>query len=335
MRENLGELLARESIIEVAKPMERAIIQGAFPRCEQLFQDPYKPLQFVHFSDVHSIRDHWDRIMMFINYYEKYLSFGIHTGDSVSSNIDGNTDLYRLGTPTNLPVLNCLGNHDKYRPSEDKPTKAFVRDKIFGPMENWDVTYMDCDASMTYYKDFPGSNIRLIVLDLYYDQEQQVEWLRDLLARSKEEGVHVITAMHQPTAELVDCPPTTFHTYMDWSELNVQVPKTVFEDTIGDFVADGGKYICNLCGHHHYDMFGYTERGVLNVAVEMATCWAPWDDTGRVFDTPTYDCFNVMSVDVNTGIFRIARIGNNVDYFLRQKHVLCFDYLNRKMVYTD
>ena len=144
-----------------------------------------------------------------------------------------------------------------------------------------------------------------------------------------------MTAMHQPTAVLVKLPSTTFHTYMDWGKLEGGVPQTVFEDPIADFIADGGTYICNLCGHHHYDMFGYTQRGVLNVAVEMATCWAPWDDTKRIFDTASYDCFNVMSVDVNTGIFRITRIGNNVDYFLRQKHVLCFDYVKGEMIYTD
>lgn len=335
MRENLGELRAYDSIIDVAKPMERAIIQGAFPRCEQLFRDPFKPLQFVHFSDIHSIRDHWDRIMMFINHYEKYLTFAIHTGDAVSSNYEGNTDLYRFGVPTKLPVLSCLGNHDKHSCNGVVPSKADVKRAVFGPMENWDATFMEAESSMAYYKDFPESNVRLIVLDLYYDQEQQVEWLRNLLAQAKEEGMHVFTAMHTPTDRLVDCPPTTFHTVMDWTVLNEDMPKTIYEDIIADFIDDGGIYICNLCGHHHHDLFGYTERGVLNVAVEMATCWAPWDDTIRVFDTPTYDCFNVTSVDVNTGIFRIVRIGNNIDFFLRQKHVLCYDYINRKMIYTD
>ena len=61
-----------ENIIDIAKPMESAIIQGSLARCPFLFKDPFKPLQFVHFSDVHSMLDPWDRIMTFINHYEVF-----------------------------------------------------------------------------------------------------------------------------------------------------------------------------------------------------------------------------------------------------------------------
>lgn len=331
----MGEKRATEHILDIAKPMERAIIQGSAARCPFLFKDQFQPLQFVHFSDVHSILDHWDRIMTFINHYEQYLFFAIHTGDYCGGAIEQYNDLYEYGVPTELPVLNCTGNHDRATAAHVSATKEAVCSRLFNRTKNWDVTFMDCDFPMAYYKDFPESNIRLIVLDLYFDVEEQITWLRDLLNRSKEEGMHVMTAMHQPTSTLVDFPETTFNSIMDWEAVNGPVVPTAFEDTIADFVEAGGNYICNLCGHHHHDIFGYTKRGVLNIAVEMATCWAPWDDAVRIFDTATYDCFNVMSVDANTGILRIVRIGNNVDYYLRKKRVLCFDYMNRKIVYSD
>ena len=336
----MGQHRAQKHILDIARPMETAIIQGSGGRggfYPFLFGDPYRPLQFVHFSDIHSILDHWDRIMTFINHYEKYLSFAIHTGDFVSGTIEGFVDLYTWGVPTNIPVLNCVGNHDR----APRAPKQRVHDCIFNKTDNWGATFMDCEASMTYYKDFPESGIRLIVLDDYFDLDAQVKWLRDLLARSREEGMHVMTARHQLTSDLVDIPDITFHSAMDFTQVAPQyqadahAPRhTVFEDPIGDFIEEGGHFICNLCGHYHRDHFGYTARGVLNIAVEMATCWAPWDDTRRVFDSQSYDCFNVTSVDVNTGIIRIVRIGNNFDYYMRRKERLCFDYVNRKVIFN-
>ncbi len=325
---------ASENIIDIAKPMERAIIQGSAVRCPFLFKDPYKPLQFVHFSDVHSMLDHWDRIMTFINYYEQYLSFGIHTGDYCASVIEEYTDLYEYGVPTDLPVFNCTGNHDRATTARVSATKEAVHAHLFNRSHKWNVNFMDCDFPMAYYKDFPESNIRLIVLDLYFDIDAQIDWLRNLLNRSQEEGMFVITAMHQPTSTLVDGPETTFNSIMSWKTADGQVVPTPFEAPIAEFVEAGGKYICNLCGHHHHDLFGYTERGVLNVAVEMATCWAPWDDSARVFDTRTYDCFNVVSIEPNIGILRLTRIGNNVDYYLRKKTTFCYDFVNKKVVYN-
>ena len=323
-----------ESILDIAKPMEKAIIQGAFQRCPFLFKDPYKPLQFVHFSDVHSMLDPWDRIMTFINHYEEYLSFGIHTGDYCGGAIEQYTDMYEYGVPTDLPVFNCTGNHDRATDAHVSATKEQVHARLFNRTKKWGVNFMDCDYPMAYYKDFPESNVRLIALDLYFDIEEQILWLKNLLAEAKEKGLHVFTAMHQPTSTLAEFPETTFHTALDWESVNGPVLPTPFEDPIADFVEAGGNYICNLCGHHHHDLFGYTERGVLNVAVEMATCWAPWDDSNRVFDTRSYDCFNVTSVDTNAGILRLIRIGNNVDYYLRRKTTFCYDYVNKKVIYN-
>ena len=340
-RTNIGELKMRESILDIAKPMESAIIQGASGRMPLLFKDPYTPLQFVHFSDIHSIRDHWDRILNFINHYKSYLSFGIHTGDYVSGTLEGWVDLYGYGIPCERPVLNCIGNHDRATDDHKGAKKVDVAARIFNHTEDWEVTFMEGEGSMTYYKDFPESGIRLIVLDNYYDVEAQILWLRELLARSLAEGVHVITAAHQPTAPLTEIPDTTFTTVMDWSAVLPQyradapIYPTAFDGPIGDFIDAGGHFVCHLCGHHHRDYFGYTARGVLNIAIEAASCWSNWNDTRRVFDTRSCDCFNVTSVDVNTGILRIARIGNNVDYYLRHKNVLCYDYINKKVIYND
>ena len=199
---------------------------------------------------------------------------------------------------------------------------------------------MEGEGSMTYFKDFPDANIRLIVLDNYYDVEAQIAWLRELLARSLAEGVHVITAAHQPTAPIVDAPNTAFHTALNWDEVapsyraDSPIYPTLFDGPIGDFIDAGGHFIAHLCGHHHRDYFGYTARGVLNIAVGEGNSWGNWQDCLRDYDTLAYDTFNVMSVDTNTGLLRLVRIGNDADYYLRKKRTLSFDYVNKKMIYT-
>ena len=331
-----GEVEATLSIIDVAKQMEPAIIQGSAGRCPQLFGDKYKPLQFVHFSDIHGDLDGWDRIMTMINYYQDYISCSLHTGDYVSGTIDGWVDMYEWGVPCEHPIYNCIGNHDR----AGSKSKQRVRDSIFNHTENWEATFMDVEASMTYYKDFPDANVRLIVVDNYYDVEAQIAWLRELLARSLAEGVHVITAAHQPTAPIVDAPNTAFHTALNWDEVapsyraDSPIYPTLFDGPIGDFIDAGGHFIAHLCGHHHRDYFGYTARGVLNIAVGEGNSWGNWQDCLRDYDTLAYDTFNVMSVDTNTGLLRLVRIGNDADYYLRKKRTLSFDYVNKKMIYT-
>ena len=188
---------------------------------------------------------------------------------------------------------------------------------------------------MAYCKDFPDANIRLIVLDMYFDTDVQQTWLKNLLADAREKGMHVMTAMHSLTAEPVAFVDTTFNSLTElWKISNVKFPKTPFEDIIADFIDEGGIHIGNFCGHLHYDVFGYTERGVLNISVDMASCWAPGDDAQRVHNTMTYDCFNVTSVDVNTGMLKLARVGNNYDYFFRRKSTMCYDYINKKVIYN-
>lgn len=340
-RDTIGEKFSRGSILDVAKPMESAIIQGSAGRCPYLFKDPFKPLQFVHFSDIHGLQDGWNRIMTFTNHYKDYISFAIHTGDFSGTAADWH-DMYGRGIPCERPVLNCIGNHDRAgaQSTPEQTAKELVHSQIFKHTDGWDVTYMDGKGSMTYYKDFPESNIRLIVLDLYFDVEEQIEWLKALLARSKEEGVHVITATHQPTDDLTEIPDTTFTSIMDWSQIDEQfrgdypIRYTPFEDSIADFIDAGGNYICHLSGHHHRPYFGYTKRGVLNVSVGEANAWGIWQDAKRIFDTEAYDSFNVVSVDVNTGLIRMVRIGNDLDYYLRRQSLLCYDYENKKVIYN-
>lgn len=324
-----GELLEIESIIDVNRDVESFVIQGSASQTPFIRKNQYEPLQFVHLSDVHAVLELWERMVRYVNHYSDYIAFALHTGDYCGDNQQQYADLYARATPCKRPVLNCVGNHDTITGEAwVKTTKEEPWKRLFNHTEDWDARFMDCPHSMSYYKDFPDSNIRLIVLDQYYDLDEQALWLEALLADAMEKKLWVITAMHEPTADITDPVDVYFQTVLEYAHIS----PCVFDGIIGSFIANGGQYICNLCGHEHHDLFGYTASGVLNVAVECACDWAGWCDGRRVRGTKTYDSFNVVTVDVDLGLLKLVRIGNNCDLFLRQKRVLCYDYRRQKVI---
>lgn len=330
-----------ENIIELNKDMEPLIIQGSATRTrffKNKFEDKFRPLQFVHFSDIHAVLDLWNRVVEYINYYHEYIDFGIHTGDLCGNNQDLYADCYNYGRACDRPIYNCVGNHDTVKTREwIRNTKESAYQKLFAPIndDSSDVNFMKCDFSMTYYKDFIESNIRLVVLDLYYDIEAQCEWLKNILEDAKNKGLCVVTAMHEPTGAVQDTYHVTFHTNNDYPSLCGKDRTMPYESVIAEFIEGGGCHICNLAGHVHHDLFGLTEAGILNTAVPCATNWDGWCDGKRIRGTRTYDCFNVVSIDTNLGLLKLIRIGNNRDHYLRSQRSLCFDYINRKVIYND
>lgn len=324
-----GELPPIPDILEQNRDMEPFVLQASAMETPFLRRSVYEPLQFVHFSDVHAVLELWNRIVRYINHYSGHIAFGLHTGDYCGDNQLQYRDFYAEGISCARPILNCVGNHDTVTGADwAKTEKKEAWKLLFNHTEKWDVTFFDCPFPMSYHLDFQQSNIRLIVLDQYYDLEVQKNRLRELLEDAKQKGLWVMTAMHEPSAEITQSMDVTFHTLTEFPKL----PESPFEPILAEFIAEGGNFICNLCGHEHHDLFGYTEGGVLNVAVECACDWAGWCDGKRVRGTRTFDCFNVVTVDVNLGVLKLVRIGNNCDYFLRHKGALCFDYLNRRVI---
>lgn len=328
-----------DNIIELNRDVEPLIIQGTATRTiffEKKFGDKFKPLQFIHCSDVHARIEMWNRILEYVNYYSEYIEFIIHTGDYCWSHQQEYHDLYNTGIKCKRPIYPCVGNHDTYKVSSwELNTKESTHKLVFEPFDCSDLQFMNCDFSMTYYKDFPESNIRIIVLDIYYDIEKQCEWLKNILEDSFNKGFCVITAMHQPSGNVNDSFGVTFHTKDDYESLCGKNRQHPFEPVIAEFISRGGCHICNLVGDVHHDLFGFTDAGVLNTAVPSATCWDGWCDGKKVQGTRTFDCFNAVSVDTNLSLLKIARVGNNRDHYFRSQRSLCYDYKNKKIIYND
>lgn len=330
-----------DNIIELNRDMEPYIIQGSASRTpffKKKFDDKFKPMQFVHFSDIHAVLDLWNRMVEFVNHYRDYIDFALHTGDYCGNNQSLYADFYNYGTQCDRPIYNCVGNHDTIiTPKWISNSKESAHKLLFAPMndDSRNVNFMECDYSMTYYKDFPDSNVRMIVLDLYYDIELQCQWLKNILEDAIDKKLCVITASHEPLAEVNDTYGVTFHTKNDYPSIVGIHEQKPFEPIIAEFVAKGGTHICHLAGHEHHDLFGLTDAGILNSIVPSATNWNGWCDGKRIRGTRTYDCFNVVSVDVNLGLLKIARIGNNTDNFFRSQRALCYDYINKKIIYNS
>jgi len=318
-----------ESILSLNKDMEPYVLQASASR-SLFLGTQYKPLQFVHFSDVHGVTELWNRIVEYINHYQDYISFALHTGDYCGDSQLQYVDFYRDGSPCSRPILNCVGNHDTVDGNWRIKPKVTTHEKLFCHTENWGAYFLDIPHSMTYYRDFPDSNLRLIVLDLYYDAEPQIKWLEDRLNEAYKEGLHVITAMHQPSGPITEKLPVTFQSI----EAFANDSQVVFEDAIASFIRKGGHYVCNLAGHYHSDWFGYTAQGILNVAVECASDWAGWCEGRRIRGTKTFDCFNVVTVDTDANLIKLVRIGDPADRFLRKKQLLCYNYQTKTVIFN-
>ncbi len=328
-----SSVLSSDNIITLNKDMEPYVIQAASGRPES-FGDEYKVLQFVHTGDMHTRVDMWNRMVEWINYYQEYISFAVHAGDYVGGTQAAHTNMYAEGDECAVPILNLPGNHDTMLPDVSKQqtaSKESVYDIIYGTQcESWGVTFMDCEYPLSYYKDFPESNIRFIGIDLYYDIDAQRVWLASVLEDARVKGMHVITSTHEATNNIEYPLDTPFHSYN--YDLYTPLGKQFVEDVIVEFKKNGGVHIANLMGHEHHDVCGYTINGVLNIGVESGTPWEYWCDGVRVEGTKTYDAFNVIAVDTNAGVIKVIRIGNNTDPYMRTKDPLCYDYINKKMI---
>lgn len=326
--EIMGEM---SNIVYLNKHLESYIIQSTATKASELGTS-LKPLTFIHFSDWHNTPDLWKRIAEYMNEYKDYIKFALHTGDYCGNYQAHYTDAYLLADIKN-PILNCVGNHDTYSDeSYTVGTQESVYNLLFNHTDNWDVVFGDGSNTMYYYKDFADSEIRLIVLDNYYDIDNQKVWLQNKLNEAKSLGYAVITAMHEMSRPIVKKIQCSFQTLDNHESKGGNASVTQFDTIIKDFKDNGGIHIVNLCGHEHEDMIGFTSNDVLNLVVECATNWNGWTGGKRIKDTKTYDCFNVFTVEKDTGIFKVVRIGDNADHYLRTKNVLVYDYINKNVI---
>ena len=340
-----------DNIVELNKETEQFVIQAGMGRSRhyfgKLFGDKYTPLTFVHAADMHADTVAWNRMVEYVNGYKEYLSFVLHTGDYCGASQKVYKDFGEVCDKCELETYQTNGNHDCF--PGDYPwhlgDKQTTHGLLFKHTENWNVNFMDIPFSMSYYKDFPESNIRMIVLDDYFDVPETRLWLKGVLSDAKEKGLHVFTAQHERTNYIEETFGVNYSTADNYRAANEALERSrtscdfdrrgreLYEDVIAQFIENGGNFICNFAGHEHVDEFGLTNNGILNVVVQNGLCWDALGDTKRVKGTKSMDCFNVVGIDTELGLLKIIRIGADVDHYMRNKRVLCFNYVEKKVVF--
>lgn len=316
-------------IVELNRDIQNALIQSTAKKKT----DENEVFTAMHITDIHGRQDLFNRLVEFSNYYCSNMNMILHTGDYVYKGQEDFVDLMSNAEINNVLFYNVVGNHDQYVSDADRSQagKALTYEKVItATTRDWqglNVTYMSGDYSMTYYKDFPGSKIRLVVLDDYYNISEQAEWLRGVLEQARTNGYQVITAKHSKTNNI-----TTRISCFNSKDTYTGKYDTTFENVIKEFIDAGGVHICNLCGHEHIDEVGYTSNGILNIVAECVTDDVYWQNCKRDKGTKTYDCFNIVSADTNQGLIKIVRVGDDNDIYMRRKQYTCIDYINKTVI---
>lgn len=299
------------------------------------------PLTLLHFSDLHDNRNEFDRIIKYYSIYGSLFDDILNTGDTVLS-VFGSVFFLKekyAYREISKKILNVIGNHDtRATDSSDWYTNAGINaynQQIAPSVEYWGVTQPE-DASTEgkcyYYKDYTTQGIRMIVLDdmvmagSNYDASQ-ITWFEEVLADAKENNLSVLGVKHS-SANV-----TPLENAGAWHERNATVlaGADAFYNAVDAFIEGGGKFICWLTGHTHYNVLGTVTNHTnqLNLAVGSG-----YDDNYQYSTRAgaAVDCFNVIAIDTTQKTIKVMRVGNNIDWKMRECNLLCVDYNTRTII---
>lgn len=311
-----------------------------------------KPLVLLHFSDIHGMSANLTRINEYRQYWSKYIDDTLNTGDIQEDKWE---DTFIIGEATednpSKDILNVIGNHDtatgtgSSRNWHGKQGKDSY-DRYVGPfVSNWGVVQPDNAATNGYcffYKDYPDSHIRLIVLDSYNSDSAyiaaQTSWLEATLASAREAGYSVVMAAHMAleSETLIKCPFTNngaAYTSPDLAPWN-----NPYVALVTQFKAEGGELVCWLAGHSHYDAIARTseENGYqINIRVGNACRnYNPDLDLNTTNskieviadDVRSQDLFNIVAIDTTYKFVTLFRVGAPWDKLGRHIETVCIAY---------
>lgn len=302
---------------------------------------PNSLVSFLHFSDLHGQQENLERIIAFSEKYDSFITDILSSGDQIYNDITNSFDFWNAAGAEK--VLLAIGNHDAWKtnvgPNEDPASASDCYTKYFGNISQWGVTSPG-NGLCYYYKDYNTGGsypVRLIVIDCMHIDSAQTAWFTSLLADAKTNGYTVIVMSHYSPSVMnkVTFDNDSTFTCIEGSRTNTNYATVEpFELLVKDFIDGGGKFACWLTGHMHWDFFGLSEHGQPIVCVECATTLRTDRYDARVIGTKTQDSFNIISFDIYKGIMRIARIGNDMDRYMRPKVTMCYDYVNKAGIFN-
>ena len=306
------------------------------------------PLVFIHFSDIHGDERCLRSVVRYKEQYSGYIVDILHTGDSVTTYSTDGIEFWDEVDGAES-ILNCIGNHDtRVRNTWIGLDMASSYSTYFAPyIENWGVEYTE--GKTYYYKDYTSNSVRLIVLDIMHQTQEQLSWFESILEDAKDNGLHVICACHARSntdVTPIDTP---------WDDVNVvpynpvvsdsstsaypTVMSDDYADAVDSFIQAGGHFICWLHGHTHYKMFATLTNHPGQLDVSVANAGRPayaWTYVwARIDDTRSEDDFNVVAVDTDSGVLRIMKVGVDYDRYMRHVDTISWDYENGQLLYSN
>lgn len=95
-----------------------------------------------------------------------------------------------------------------------------------------------------------------------------------------------------------------------------------------------GLYLAFVCGHLHWDAMFYPTRypDLLQISLTQAGWLHSRNESDKTDTTYKRLTANYITFDVTEGLIRLVRIGQNVDMAMQQINMLCYDYINRKVI---
>ena len=170
---------------------------------------------------------------------------------------------------------------------------------------------------------------------MHYDETQET-WLETVLADAKSNGYNVICINHYPPQKGIDaydCNFASFVSSISGESQEERLPDSAY-DVVDDFIEGGGKFVCWLSGHTHYDYFGTVNNhsNQIDITIENAGTNGTYNDGRRVRGTKTQDNFSIVGFDFTNKLISLVRIGTNTDRHLRPKHRICISYNTKEVL---
>lgn len=324
--------------------------------------DGLRPLVMLHYSDIHGREVCQNRINDFREYFKDFIDETIQTGDIVTSYWGDGSAFGDETDPASNPsrdILSVIGNHDVASKSGGEfvwhtyqGVDAYNR-YIKPYLPYWGNVVQPTDAEANgycfYYKDYAGTNVRLIVIDAFDNdasyQTTQQEWFADVLEDARISGLSVVVASHFriPAQSLLRTPFTMpFAAVENPDTSGVNIP---YVELVKNFISAGGELVCWITGHSHYDAISKTsEENGLQVNICVANAGRFGSDATTTYltnsmievdfsDWKTFDLFNIMAIDTKYKYITLFRIGSNYDKMGRRIETTTIKYNTGEMFY--
>ena len=292
----------------------------------------------LFFADIHLVTEHSTKIRAFYEKYQKFIDDPIHLGDTVGA-------IFRepFTTWDAFPrALNVIGNHDVYLKkmgNADMSDKCKYDTYFKKYNKAWGVVLPENaeeEGKCYWHKDYNG-NVRVIGIDCMRLDATQLAWFKKLLAEAVEKKLKVLIATHIPPNcdKVLEC---NFSSLDNPAWTTKLAGSKDFVKAVDEFISAGGTFVCWMCGHLHHDSIMYasdSKNKQLVITMECATQFSDHTDAQHIRETATETCWQLVAIESESDVLKIARFGNCYDHYLRRKDTFCYDLKNHKIIWAS